>query len=66
MPVKVKIIGKEHPHKGEYGHVELNDKGEYEARNIMGQLMVRVELIDCKHGTGSCFARPDAIALEED
>jgi hypothetical protein len=63
---KVKITGKRHPHKGEEGHVERTDKGEYAARNIMGQLMVRVELIDCKHGTGSCFAKPTDLQLAED
>jgi hypothetical protein len=52
---RVKIVGREHPHKGEYGRFTG------ETISVFGKRMALVKLEDCKHGTDGCYVSPGDI-----
>lgn len=53
---RVKIVGKDHPHRGEYGRFT----GET-IRLVTGQRMALVRLEHCKHGMDGCYVSPGDI-----
>jgi hypothetical protein len=53
---RVKIVGKEHPHRGEYGRFT----GEV-IRLVTGQQMALVKLEHCRHGGDGCYVSPGDI-----
>lgn len=54
---RVKIVGKEHPHRGEYGRFT----GEVITMKTDGSRMALVKLEHCKHGTDGCYVSPGDI-----
>jgi hypothetical protein len=57
----VKIVGRDHPHRGEYGRFT----GEV-VRLVTGQQMALVTLEACRHGTDGCYVSPgDVRAVDE-
>ena len=53
---RVKIVGKNHPHRGEYGRFT----GKV-IRLITGATMALVTLEACKHGGDACYVSPGDI-----
>jgi hypothetical protein len=59
---RVKIVGRDHPHRGEYGRFT----GEV-IRLVTGTTMALVELENCKHGGDGCYvAAGDIRAVDDD
>ena len=58
---RVKIVGREHPHRGEYGRFT----GET-IRLVTGSVMALVKLEHCKHGTDGCYVSPGDIREVDD
>jgi len=58
---RVKIIGRDHPHRGEYGRFT----GEV-IRLVTGQQMALVTLEHCKHGTDGCYVSANDIRQVDD
>ena len=63
--VKVKIDSVRHPHYGEIGKVKVEDDGRVKVGRLPGVSsdMFEVELIDCPHGTRSCFVTFSDVEL---
>jgi hypothetical protein len=55
MP-RVKIVGREHPHHGEYGRYT----GQI-IRLVTGTKMALVKLEACRHGGDACYVSPGDI-----
>jgi hypothetical protein len=53
---RVKIIGKDHPHRGEYGELT----GDV-IRLVTGSKMARVKLEACRHGGDACYVSPGDV-----
>lgn len=53
---RVKIVGKEHPHRGEYGRFT----GEM-IRIATGAKMALVTLERCAHGMSACYVSPGDV-----
>lgn len=53
---RVKIVGREHPHRGEYGRFT----GET-IRLVTGAKMALVNLERCDHGMKACYVSPGDI-----
>lgn len=53
---RVKIIGKHHPHRGEYGRFT----GDV-IRLATGDRMALVKLESCRHGTEGCYVSPGDV-----
>lgn len=52
---RVKIVGREHPHRGEYGRFDGS------TINVLGKRMALVKLENCRHGTDGCYVSPGDI-----
>lgn len=57
---RVKIVGREHPHRGEYGRFTG------ETINVVGTRMALVKLEHCQHGTDGCYVGPGDIREVDD
>jgi len=55
------IVDPTHPHTGEMGSIQLNEKGNVVIRNILGKKMVTIDLINCSHGTLNCMVSANKI-----
>ena len=56
MEPRVKIVGRKHPHCGEYGRFT----GEV-IRLVTGPKMALVKLENCRHGGDACYVSPGDI-----
>lgn len=52
---RVKIVGRKHPHRGEYG------VWTGEVIRVLGTKMGLVKLENCCHGTDGCYVKPGDI-----
>jgi hypothetical protein len=57
---RVKIVGPEHPHRGEYGRFTS------ETISVIGQRMALVKLEHCQHGMDACYVSPGDIREVDD
>jgi hypothetical protein len=53
---RVRIVNREHPHHGEYGHFT----GEV-IKPVWGGKMALVKLENCQHGTDGCYVSPGDV-----
>lgn len=58
---RVKIVGGEHPHRGEHGRLTAE-----RIQTPGGKEMVRVDLEACPHGIAGCFVSEHDIKIAKD